>query len=91
MDIGQPLLRCLNSDIHVVACPSGTRSGYGVFRQGIGQLLLPCLNSGIHAVACPGEKLADIRVSHPCGAFLRPTAASEGPRVEQRAILARTF
>ena len=38
-----------------------------------------------------GEKLADIPVSHPCGAFLRPPAASEGPRVEQRAIVARTF
>jgi len=35
MDIGQLLLRCLNSDIHVVACPPGTRSGCGVFRQHI--------------------------------------------------------
>jgi len=46
-----------------------------------GNRSMRCLNSGIHALAMP----ATLR------AFLRPTAASEGPRVEQRAIVARTF
>ena len=50
-DIGQLLLRCLNSGIHALACPQGSRAGCGVCRQSIGQPLLRCLNSGIHAVA----------------------------------------
>jgi len=77
------------------------------FRAGIGQLLLRCLNSGIHALAMPARSAAGLRglsTGHPAltpnwfasmrttlRAFLRPPAAAEGPRVEQRAILARTF
>ena len=46
-----------------------------------GNRSMRCLNSGIHALA----------MSATLRAFLRPTAASEGPRVEQRAIVVRTF
>jgi hypothetical protein len=53
-------------------CPQGPRVGYGVCRQGI----LPCRQAGRHPCRPP------------CGLFLHPSAASEGPRVEQRASCA---
>jgi hypothetical protein len=56
------------------SCPQGTRAGYGVCRQ------------SIHGLTpnWPASMPATLR------AFLRPPAAAEGARVEQRAIVART-
>src|SRR6185312_15881116 len=72
--IGQPLLRCLNSGIHAVAMPGKSVRRGGAFRQ------------HIHVLAKRNRHRAD----SPCGACRPHLTAAQGPRVEQRAILART-
>ena len=72
--IGQPLLRCLNSGIHAVAMPGKSVRRGGAFRQ------------HIHVLAKRNRHRAD----SPCGACRPHLTAAQGPRVEQRTILART-
>jgi hypothetical protein len=60
------------------------------FRQHLGQPLLRCLNSGIHAVAMCWRKGIGIHADARCAACRPRLTAAQGPRVEQRAIVART-
>lgn len=85
--IGKLLLHCLDSASRGLAMRGKSVSRGWACRQGIGQPLLRCLNSGIHAVACAGEKEPP-SMSTPAA---RPVVtASQGPRIGQRAVLART-
>ena len=76
------------------------------FSTALRQPLLRCSDSGIHAVACAGENestsgncscVASTRASMPspvdsrCAARRPHLTAAQRPRVEQRAILARTL
>ena len=72
--LGQPLLRCLNSGIHALAVPGKSVSRGRAFRTGI----------------LPVRKGIDILVDARYAACRPRLTAAQGPRVEQRAILART-